>query len=178
MFSRKTTLNRKLIKKRSDRAWKHLILLCGMSRKWNFGWNLIITMLKKKKKSHRLIFQWHLIYTLLMLHSSYNRALLGVEAQRINKVAIQIKREMQYYRSNWHINWKTNENPARYPTAKTFIYTIWISTSHLCIEESQRNSKLLIIINADKLWCLLKMLKQFLLPSKFCTDWETHTIFK
>lgn len=86
------------------------ILLCGMSRKWNFAWNLIITILQKNpnqtKNSHMLIFQWHLIYILLMRHSSYNRAFLGTDVKNINEVALQIIRKMQYYGRNWHINWK------------------------------------------------------------------------
>lgn len=78
------------------------------------------------KKSHMLIFQWHSIYLLLMRHSSYNRAFLGTDVKSINEVALQIIRKMQYYGRNWHINLKTNENPASHPTAKTFIYAIYL----------------------------------------------------
>lgn len=79
---------------------------------------------KKPPKSHMFIFQYRLIYILLMLRSSYNRALLGIDVKSINEVAIQIKRKTQYYGSNWHINLKTNENPASHPTVKTFMYVI------------------------------------------------------
>jgi len=101
----------------------------------------------QKKKSHMLIFQWHLIYILPMVCSSYNRAPLGIAAKSINEVAIQVKRKMQYYRSNGHIL-KTNENPASHPTAKTFRCDT--STSHLHTEESQRNSKFPMTRSVEK----------------------------
>lgn len=176
MFSKTTTLNRKLIQKKDRWSMKTLntatwheqeMKLC---LEFNYHYSQ-----KKSPKSHMFIFQYRLIYILLMLCSSYNRALLGIDVE---------------YKWSSHTNQKENtilwkqlayqfENkwePSK-PSHCKNIHVCDTSTSHLVIEESQRNSKFPMIIS-EKLWCLPQMLKQFLLPpSKFCSDWQTKSFW-